>query len=126
MMRRIPFLFSLLMLWFGFVGFSGCGTPMRDGLPVAIVPNYAQVKVGETFTIEVTLSKPREKAGKMVFSIKDVQIVRPASRTADISVQPGQSAVYFSFQGVKAGRTTIWARLDDSMPVSTEVIVSSQ
>ncbi len=124
MIKKVPFLFTVAfagLIWFT----SACGTPVRDGLPVAFIPNVIRVKVNDVASFQVSLTKPREKEGVMLFKIDDETVILPAKGKTEVPVSPGQSYVTFAIQGIKAGITTIYAKLkDEGEQIAAKVIVS--
>lgn len=106
---------------------TACGTPIRDGQPVAIIPNVVQVKVNEVVTITISLSKPREKAGKLFILIGDNTKILPADEKTQVDVAPGQNSITFSLQGIAAGITNVSARMENEGElVTSQVVVGAQ
>ena len=127
MIRRTIFIFtSLFALLFVSFGFSGCGTPIRDASPVSINPTVIRVKVNDVVSVQVNLSKAREKAATMSFIIDNPDILRPAAAQTSVDVAVGQDAVSFTFQGIKAGTTLLRARFADSEEIKADVVVVEQ
>jgi hypothetical protein len=125
MIYRVPMFLGVVL----FVGLllQGCGTPMRDGLPVSITPSVIRVKINDVTTMLVTLSRPREKAARMIIMIDDPSIIRPAVESSEVAVAEGQNTVSFTLQGVKEGRTTLRARIvDEGEAISAQVLVAAQ
>lgn len=106
--------------------FSACGTPITDGVVLNINPTVVRVGVNEVTTVQVFLTKPREKAGELTFYIDDSSILAPATKEGKVAVQPGQDMISFDVQGIKTGRTGIKAKLDGNIVVRVPVIVSAQ
>lgn len=122
--RSLVMSFVSVVLGLSFV-FQGCGTPVVDGIPVAITPPGVQVAVNNTVSINISLSIPRQKEGTLYIIIDNPEIVLPAAQTTEVKVAAGVSSVPFSLQGIKAGRTTIRARMEnEGEVVSTSVLVT--
>lgn len=116
---------SLCLL--AFVGlFAACGTPNVDGSVLNINPSIVRVGVNQVTTVQVFLTKPREKAGVLQFFIDDSSIVAPATVKAEVAVAAGQDMISFDLQGLAAGTTNIKAKLDGNFVVSVPVVVSEQ
>lgn len=122
---------ALLVMGVGFMVLSfgliqGCGTPVYDGIPVSISPPVIQMRVNQVVSVLVTLSRPRDKAGKLYIIIDNPSVLLPASSKTEIEVPAGQATVNFSIQGIGAGRTLIRARMEnEGEVVSTQVEVLS-
>ncbi len=113
------------VLFISLIFSSGCGTPIRDGLPIAFIPNVIRVKVNDITSFQVSLSKPREKEGVMLFKIDDETIIKPAEQKAEVPVKPGDTYVTFTIQGLKSGITTIYARMKgEGETIATKVVVA--
>lgn len=123
-MIRQVFVMGFGVLFLGVGLFVGCGTPVYDGIPVSISPPVIQMRVNQVVSVLVTLSKPRDKAGKLYIIIDNPKVLLPASTKTEVEVPVGQATVNFSVQGIDVGRTLIRARMEnEGEVVSTQVEV---
>jgi YbbR domain-containing protein len=104
----------------------GCGTPIKDGVVLAINPSVVRVGVDKVATVQVVLTKARTEDGTMTFLVDDNTIIGAASGTSEVSVKKGDDMVFFDIQGLKQGTTRLKAKLDGNIVISAPVIVSDQ